>query len=237
MCIRIDSYESEENQKIVRSHLGGRFENTAFCILAPDGEKRLTRSGRGPHHVSRNFDDFTALAEDYAPKGEVIDSRVPDFNSFSLALNVSSADQQVLVVLAGPEGAIKSAGRGLRAIAWGEGMVGRFQYDFETDLKNLEEPLSLKQAKPGIYIIKPDTFGLDGEVMELLPLKAKLPAIRAAMIRGNKQFAETTTKKVYSTHVADGRREGKSIEMAMPFGEDRDGDGKIDHRGGAGRQR
>ena len=237
VCIRIDSYESEENQKIVRSHLGGRFENTAFCVLAPDGEKRLTRSGRGPNHVTRNFEDFMALTEDYSPKGVLTDSRVPDYNSFALALNVSSADQQVLVVIAGPEGDIKDAGKRLRALAWGEEMVGRFQYDFETDLKSLEKPLSLTQTKPGIYIIKPDTFGLDGEVMAFLPLEAKLPALKTAMLHSNKQFARTTKKKIYSSHVADGRREGKRIEMAMPFGEDRDGDGEIDHRAGAGRQR
>lgn len=237
VCIRIDSYESEENQKIVRSHLGGRFENTAFCVLAPNGETRLTRSGRGPNHVTRNFEDFTALAEAYSSKGKVGDSRVPDFNSFALALNVASADQQVLVVIAGPEGDIKSAGRRLRNVAWSQEMIGRFQYDFETDLKKLEKPLSLKGAKPGIYIIKPDTFGLDGEVMACLPLDVELPALNAAMHQGNTQFSRTTKKKVYSTHVAEGRREGKSIRMAMPFGEDRDGDGKIDHRAGAGRQR
>ena len=73
--------------------------------------------------------------------------------------------------------------------------------------------------------------------MAFLPLEAKLPGVKSAMLQGNKQFARTTKKKVYSTHVADGRREGKRIQMAMPFGEDRDGDGKIDHRAGAGRQR
>ena len=116
-------------------------------------------------------------------------------------------------------------------------MIGRFQYDFETDLKKLDKPLSLKGAKPGIYIIKPGTFGLDGEVMTCLALDVELPALKAAMLQGNTQFSRTTKKKVYSTHVAEGRREGKSIRMAMPFGEDRDGDGKIDHRAGAGRQR
>ncbi len=237
VCIRIESYESEENQKIVRSHLGGRFENTAFCILAPDGEKRLTRSGRSPHQVSRNFEDFTTFAEDYSPRGKLLDSRVPDFNSFALALNVSSADQQVLVVIAGPEGDIAEAGKRMRAIAWSDEMIGRFQYDFETDLRILEKPLAQKKAKPGIYVIKPDTFGLDGEVMAVLPLESKLPDIKSAMVQGNKQFARTTKKKVYSTHVADGRKEGKRIQMAMPFGEDRDADGKVDYRGGARRQR
>ena len=62
VCIRIESYESKENQDIVRSYLGGRFENTAFCILSPDGKERLTRAGRGPNHVSRDFDDIAKIA-------------------------------------------------------------------------------------------------------------------------------------------------------------------------------
>ena len=48
VCIRIDSYASEENQKIVRSYLNGRFANTAFCILAPDGKVLTSLYCSGP---------------------------------------------------------------------------------------------------------------------------------------------------------------------------------------------
>ena len=238
VCVRIESYESEENQKIVRSHLGGRFENTAFCVLAPDGETRLTRSGRGPHHVSRDFNDIAKIADDYRPKGKVVDSRVPDFNSFKLALNVASADQRVLVLVAGDTDQIAEAEKGLRATAWGEEMIGRFHYDSETDSGTWKSAVSGDGAgKAGIHLIKPDTYGLEGELLATLPLDAKPEVIRKAMAKANATFAETTEKKVYSNHVQTGRREGKKIEMAMEYGEDRDGDGKIDHRGGMGRRR
>ena len=38
---------------MVRKFLDGRFENTAFCILAPDGETQLSGTGRGPEQALR----------------------------------------------------------------------------------------------------------------------------------------------------------------------------------------
>ncbi|MGY8641811.1 MAG: hypothetical protein ACKVJU_12055, partial [Verrucomicrobiales bacterium] len=49
VCVRLESYESLEHQELVRSFLDGRFENTAFCILAPDAEERLSKTGRSPN--------------------------------------------------------------------------------------------------------------------------------------------------------------------------------------------
>jgi hypothetical protein len=49
VCVRLESYESKEHQDMVRSFLDGRFENTAFCILAPDGKERLSGTGRSPN--------------------------------------------------------------------------------------------------------------------------------------------------------------------------------------------
>ena len=237
VCIRIESYESEENQKIVRSHLGGRFENTAFCILDPNGETRLTRSGRSPQQVSRDFDDIAAIAERYRAKGDVEDSRLPDFNSFELALNVASADQRVLVLVTGRADDLAAAEKRLRPVAWGEAATGRFHYDLETDPKAWREAISKPRGGAGIYLIKPDTFGLEGEVLAALDLDAGVAEIESAMAKANRLFAEGTEKKVYSEHVSEGRRNGKKIEMAMPYGEDRDGDGVIDHRGGGPRRR
>ena len=231
VCIRIDSYESEENQKIVRSYLDGRFANTAFCVLAPDGEKRLTRSGRSPQHVARDFDDIAAIAKDYRPKGDLLDSRLPDYHSFKLAINVASADQKVLVLVAGDAAEIAKVEKRLRPLAWGNDMIGRFEYDLETDKTAWEKPLTNEGAYDnGIILVKPDEFGLDGEVIERLPLDAPQADIAAAMARANATYAKTTEKKIYSEHVSAGRRSGKSIEMPMEFGEDRDGDGVIDPR-------
>ena len=237
ICVRIESYESEENQKIVRSHLGGRFENTAFCVIAPDSQKRLTRSGRGPQHISRNFDDIAVIADRYKSRGDILDSRIPDFNSFALALNVSSADQKILLLIAGDEDEIADAGRRIRSVAWGADVVGRFNYDFESDSESWTAPLSSKSKKSGFYIVRPGEFGLEGEIVKSLPLNASNETLLQEMASANRDYAKRTKKKVYSSHVVEGRKQGKRIEMAMPFGEDRDGDGKVDQRGGGGNRR
>ncbi len=231
VCVRIESYESKETQNIVRSHLQGRFANTAFCILAPDGKERLTRSGRSPRQVSLDLDRILEIAQDYQPKGHISESKIPDFNSFKLALNVASADQRVLILIAGNNAEVANTEKRLRSLAWSKNAIGRFQYDLETDAKMWKEALSKRgRHNNGIFLIHPAPYGLKGEVIERLSLDSSSKKIAAAMARANKHFAATTEKKNHSEHVSTGRRTGKKIEMAIEFGEDRDGDGKIDHR-------
>ena len=237
ICVRIDSYESEENQKIVRSHLGGRFENTAFCVIAPDGKERLTRSGRGPQHISRDFDDIAAIADRYKSRGDILDSHIPDFNSFALALNVSSADQKILLLIAGDEDEIVAAGKRIRSVVWNKNVMGRFNYDFESDSSSWTGPLSSKSKGSGFHLIRPGEFGLEGKIVMSLSLNVSNSNLLKAMVVANRDYAKSTKKKIYSSHVVEGRRQGKRIEMAVPFGEDRDGDGKIDHRAGSGNRK
>ena len=237
ICVRIDSYESEENQKIVRSHLGGRFENTAFCVIAPDGKERLTRSGRGPQHISRDFDDIAAIADRYKSRGDILNSHIPDFNSFALALNVSSADQKILLLIAGDEDEIVAAGKRIRSVVWNKNVMGRFNYDFESDSSSWTGPLSSKSKGSGFHLIRPGEFGLEGKIVMSLSLNASNSNLLKAMVVANRDYAKSTKKKIYSSHVVEGRRQGKRIEMAVPFGEDRDGDGKIDHRAGSGNRK
>ena len=70
-----------------------------------------------------------------------------------------------------------------------------------------------------------------------LSLNASNSNLLKAMVVANRDYAKSTKKKIYSSHVVEGRRQGKRIEMAVPFGEDRDGDGKIDHRAGSGNRK
>ncbi len=241
VCVRIDSYASEENQQIVRSHLNGRFENTAFCILAPDGKERLTRSGRGPRQVfsgAGSFaDSLAAIAANYESRGEASKAPVPDFPSFKLALNVASADQRMLILIAAPENQLAAVEQRLRPLAWHPKVQGRFHFDLASD-GSWKAPLSKESnGDAGIYLIRPDTYGLEGEVLQHLALNSRLEEVMKAMAKANAHYAETTEKKIYGEHVFEGRRKGISIEMAVPYGEDRDADGEIDHgRGGRGRR-
>ena len=242
VCVRIETYESEENQEIVRSHLNGRLENTVFCLLSPDGETRLTRSGRGPMQVfGSNTENIVArmneIAAKYKRKGDDRNALVPDFNSFKLALNTASADQRVLVLIAASEDKLPGVGRRMGRVASKSEVRGRFHFDSDSSGEWLELLSMDSDSKEGIFLVAPGAYGLKGKVLRQLQLDATHKEILAALQNANASYSQSTEKKEYSSHVQKGREEGITIEMAMPYGEDRDADGEIDRRGrGSGRR-
>ena len=234
VCVRLESYESAEHQQYVRTFLNGRFENSAFCILAPDGQEWLSRASRGPEQVLGRSGATAALhryALMYPAKADSKDASVQDFHSFRQALNVASADQRVLVLINAPAGQEAKLRESLRAVANDKSVIGRFHFDFEQG-SDWKANVTGSSNQPGIVLIHPGEFGMSGKVLKQLPLNAANDQIIATMRQANTQFAATTEKKVYSQHVAKGTREGIYFEGAVPYGEDRDGDGEIDHRGG-----
>jgi hypothetical protein len=230
----LESYESPEHQQYVRTFLNGRFENSVFCMLAPDGQEWLSRASRGPEQVLGRSGATQALnryALMYPAKADTKDALVQDFHSFRQALNVASADQRVLVLINAPANQESKLRESLRSVANAEAVIGRFHFDFEQGTQ-WKSKITGTRNEPGIVLIHPGEFGLKGKVLKQLPLTAGSEQIIATMQQANAQFAATTEKKVYSQHVAKGSREGIYFEGAVPYGEDRDGDGEIDRRGG-----
>jgi hypothetical protein len=238
VCVRIDSYESAEHQKYVRTFLDGRFENSAFCLLSPDGQDWLSKAGRGPEMVlgrssSSSVERMEIVAALYPATADVKQAEVQDFHSVRQALNVAAADQRVLVVVNGPSNRIASLRKSLRPVASDERILGRFHIDFE-DNEDWRKSITGLKDGPGIVVIRPGEFGTDGAAMNQMPLNTDNADILTAMLSANTEFAASTDKKVYSVHVDKGEKLGIYFEGAVPYGEDRDGDGKVD-RGGRGR--
>ena len=231
--MRIDSYESKEHQEYVRTFLDGRFENSAFCLLAPNGQDWLTRAGRGPEMVlghRSSVIQMKTVAAKYLEKKDGSQAIVQDFHSVRQALNVASADQRVLVVVSGPADQTRQLRTSLQSVTNDERIVGRFHFDFDETADWHKQIKGLK-AEPGIVVIRPGEFGMDGTVMSQLPLDTKSSEIVSTLLKANSEFAKTTKKKVYSSHVSKGTKLGVYFESVVPYGEDRDGDGEIDHRG------
>jgi hypothetical protein len=178
---------------------------------------------------------FAGIADDYRTKGKSEAAAVPDFPNFRLGLNVASADQRVIILISGNEKEIKEARKSIPAVSNDPEIIGRFHYDFETDPKTWTGILTGSKSKSGINIIVPDTYGQKGKIIKSLPLDIKVNDLKAALLKANETFVKTTAKKDYQSHVQEGRRKGIKWTMPMEFGEDRDGDGKIDQR--AGRRR
>lgn len=184
----------------------------------------------GRFNAAERMRTVSAIYESREPVEQAL---VPDFFSLRQAMNVASADQRVLVVVHGKEANTKPLRESLRPICNDTDIIGRFHYDFDESLKGKKTIKGLKQSE-GIAILRPGEFGLTGEVMAHLPLDANESDIKAAMLAANKEFARTTERKVYSSHVAKGEQLGVYFEGNVEYGEDRDGDGEIDRRGPPG---
>lgn len=252
VCVRLETYESKEHQDLIRKFLNGRMENTAFCILAPDGEEELTRASRSPGSVlgaqgrgagatkGSNEDVISAMKEfaaEYRPRGNDSEMVLQDFHSYRQALNVASGDQRLLVFVAAGTRDQESARKTLQPTFADEEIIGRFHLDFGDSEEDSKWASSLRKlkSKSGIIVIQSDSFGQKGEVLAQLPITAKEAEIKTALLLANEKFSAAEERKVYSEHVAEGRREGVFFETVMPFGEDHDGDGEIDERRGKGK--
>ncbi len=207
-------------------------------MLAPDGQKWLTKASRGPEHVFGRrsaTQQLQQFAIQYPAKADRREAIVQDFHSFRQALNVASADQRVLVLVYAPSEEVSRLRKSLKPVANADQVVGRFHFDFETSSEWIEK-IEGANDKPGIFIIAPGEFGLKGKLLQRLPIKTHSPSLTAALLRANRSYAKSTPKKDYGSHVAKGRRQGIYFEAAVPYGEDRDGDGEIDRKGGRRRR-
>lgn len=247
VCVRLESFESQAYHDKVREFLNGRFANTAFGILDPDGETRLSATGRGPEQAlggrrSREtssgevIERLESIASSYRPAGKPELAIPQDFHSFRQALNVASADQRLLAYAVAPRGMDSELRAKLGPIFAHDDVVGIFHLDFADASTDATWPGAVTGAssRPGLYLVRAGTFGQEGEVLETIALSEDPEVIRGALLATNLAFSLLETRKDYASHVEAGRREGIHFENAMPYGEDRDGDGEIDYGGKAG---
>lgn len=182
------------------------------------------------------IDELDAIAKRYRPRGESDEMTLQDFHSFRQALNVASGDQRLLVFVAAPKPDQEEARPTLQAVFADDDIIGRFHLDFagEADTE-WSDSISRSKGKTGLVIIRADPYGQEGEAMTQLPLTTSSEEIKAALLTANKRFADSEERKDYAQHVSAGRRSGVYFENGMPYGEDRDGDGVIDHAPGKGK--
>ncbi|MCH7726102.1 MAG: hypothetical protein IH991_06435, partial [Planctomycetes bacterium] len=133
------------------------------------------------------------------------------------------------MLVSGAKETLDKLRQSLRAVANDKSILGRFHFDFETS-DAWTKKIAGAKGKNGIVVIHPGEFGMDGKVLAQLPLDAGNQDILTSLVKANKTFASTTAKKVYRQHVAKGRQLGIFFEGAVPYGEDRDGDGEFDKR-------
>ena len=238
---------------MVRKLLNGRFANTAFAVFDPQGKRQLTRSGRSPGWglgdgrrgpaADGNNDSIVAemnrIARRYKPEGKDGQARLQDFNSLRQALNVASADQRLLVLVNASSDQRVRLEKVLRPVFSDKEIVGKFHLNFIDQKTDRNWAKSIQDAKsaPGIMVIRSGQFGLKGQSVAHLTLDSDEKEIKSTLLEANRKFARIEKRKDYASHVREGRRQGIYFENEIPYGEDRDGDGKADQRKSRGRQR
>ncbi len=231
---------------MVRKLLQGRFENTAFVVFDPSGTKRLSRTGRspgqglstgrsGPGRKASNdviIKRMQEIASDFAPTGNVGETQLQDFHSFRQALNVASADQRLLLLVNADEKSKPEVVSNLQKVFTDSEILGKFHLDFADARIDAKWGESIKGSNenPGLIIIRSGEYGIDGTAIKQLELKSKPEEIKSALLSANEKFSMLEDRKSYSSHVKKGRRQGINFKNEIPFGEDKDGDGKIDRR-------
>ena len=230
VCVRIDTYESKENEKIVRDLMRGKLVNTTFCLFDPDGGELLSGIGRGVYGPFASAAGLDRVSRRFEVKGEKSEAIVPDFHSLRSAVNVASADGRPLVVVFAPSEEMNQAEENFRAIAWHHDIVGRFHFDLESNEEAIRDKLESKDSLQsfGIYVVSPDTFGLKAEVLIRIELGESPEKMRESLLAALQKYTANAQRKTYESHVAEGKRRGLYLEMPIEYGEDRDADGEID---------
>lgn len=231
---------------MVRELLNGKFANTAFVVFDPQGTRQLSRSGRSPARglgsnrrgPGGDMDNDSIIAEmnriarRYEPTGQRGAAAMQDFNSLRQALNVASADQRLLVFVNVPESKRAEVEATLKPVFSDKEIVGKFHVNFfdkKTD-QAWSKVIGGAKNDPSILIVRSDQFGLKGQAVKQLALDEKPARIKSALLEANQKFARVEKRKDYASHVRQGKRQGVYFENEIPYGEDRDGDGKADQR-------
>jgi hypothetical protein len=231
VCVRLGTYESKKHQDMIRSLLHGKMMNTAFVVFAPDGKTKLSRSGRSPDHAFGEdvLGGMDEIANNYKPKNSQGEAILTDFHSFKQSLNVSSADQRLLVWSVASQTQQAKVHSTLQTVFNDADVSGKYFYDIaQKGDEKWADLVDSETIKSGIFIIRPGQWGTSGTVMQELPLNSNKEAIKVALTKANTEYAQTEKRKVYNEHVEAGRKEGIDYHNTVESGEDRDGDGKID---------
>ena len=248
VCIRIETYENEEAEQLVKKVLNGKYANTSFVILNPQGTERLTRSGRSPSMAMSNdrgktdrtgrenpeiIGKMQQIASQFKPRRNSSDAELQDFHSLRQALNCASADQRLLVFVNAPEKDRTQVEQNLKSVFTDDEVIGKFHLDFadaDTD-QDWTTLIHRVTNKPGIVVVRSGQFGVEGRALDQLSLDEDPDTIIRALLDANEQFAKVEKRKNYEQHVQEGRREGIYFENEISRRNSEDSDGNRRRKG------
>jgi hypothetical protein len=235
VCIRLATYENAEENEVLKGFFarGGNLENTVFTLLTPDGKTKLVTAGRSPvwafggvsgpginaqpeESMKKMGQTMEAIALVYPGKGKAAKGfpPLPYLADLRLALNVTAADRQPLVVVYSKSAEQrKKMERELSKVAWSDQFIGEAQYVPASDASEFKSVKNFK-ATSGFVVIQPGTFGLTGEVIEVI--EAATPARKIAGPLAEALGKHKPSQLTYDQHRQAGSRAGARWQSATP---------------------
>jgi len=157
-----------------------------------------------------------AIALAYPGKGKTAQgvSPLPYLADLRLALNVSAADRQPLVVVYSENvKQRKKMEKELSKVAWSEQFIGRAQYVPASDASEFKSVKSLK-ATSGFVVVQPGTFGLTGEVIDVIDAKMHAGKLVKPFAKALDKHKPSTL--TYNQHRQMGAQAGARWKSATP---------------------
>jgi hypothetical protein len=221
VCIRLTTYEDENETKFCRSLFAGRsgeVENTTFAILSPDGKTTLSRPGRGTRGAFRDAADLAqrmnTIAARHTPRKDAEGQpALPVTLTARLGINVAASDGQLLVVVLAKDSKVRKTLESRVALAaWSKPFLGRLTYASASSAAELKGVEGVRE-EDGVLVISPDTFGQKGKVLRQVAGTSQADieaALRTALT------AHKRRTKDMRTHRADGIEAGAFWEPRLP---------------------
>jgi len=223
VCIRTATYEDKQEATFLEwafvGNTGGSLRNFGYCILSPDGKTKLRRSTRGPNFLYANSNamaaDLRHISAQYTGRTTTSSNgSVPQMKSVRLGINVASCDGLPSVVVFGKDQTeVNSLNQKLSGVIWGEQLAGKFIYASTTNSSDLK---SVPGAgfQSGILVIKPDTFGIKGQLITIISPEVSDEQLQQALLNAANTF--TRISKTHGLHVRNGQQTGTLWKTEVP---------------------
>ncbi len=235
------TYENAAEGALLKDLYSGRndnLENTVFAMLGPDGKKRLTMTGRSPNSVYGSGSESAATmaramkrhARRYGKSSDTKSTltrsteqspAVPTVANLRLALNVASCENRPLVIVFHQEArSRRQLETNLGEVVWKKMLVGRSEYVVVDDPKELATIAQLRNnPKPGIYVVRPSTFGDRGRLIASIATDHKGAELAKELDAAFSKYRPR--EKSRGTHVATGQEIGVKWETQTPITDSR----------------
>lgn len=219
VCIRCATYEDEEEAEFLKWVFTGRngdLENTVFCILSPDGTKKLIRGGRGPMQFRRAqdmADEMVNIAQDYSQDVDV--QGFPQLKNVRLGINVAACDNLPAIIVFGQnQTQLDELKSKVSPFAWEDELMGMFVFSSTTDRQELDVIEGLGKSQAGFAIVAPDDYGQKARLITQLDSTVTVEQLRGALANAAHEFVRPD--KSHNQHVRNGRRNGVEWETEIP---------------------